>query len=35
MAIRFSWLTADWVSLLVALALAGLVRAGIIAGVSW
>jgi hypothetical protein len=30
-----SWLTADWVSLLVALGLAALVRAGVIGGVPW
>jgi hypothetical protein len=30
-----SWLTLDWASLLVALALAALVRAGVLVGVPW
>jgi hypothetical protein len=32
---RLGWLSADWIALLVALGLAALVRAGVIAGVTW
>jgi hypothetical protein len=31
----FAWLSTDWATLLVALGLAALVRAGVIAGVPW
>ena len=30
-----AWLTVDWLSLVVALALAALVRVGVLAGVPW
>jgi|HubBroStandDraft_6_1064221.scaffolds.fasta_scaffold17361_2 hypothetical protein len=30
-----AWLSVDWATLLVALAIAALVRAGVIAGVPW
>jgi hypothetical protein len=32
---RLAWLSADWIALFVALGLAALVRAGVIAGVTW